>query len=147
MAIQEYNGSCHCGNVKYKVQLDLAKGTGRCNCTFCTKSRWWGAMVMPQAFQLISGLDSLSDYTKSKPFTFKGNDTVEPNSVHHLFCKNCGVRAFGRGHIPELGGEYYSVNIACLDNVDFKEVMQAPMQYFDGRTNNWFQTPEYTAHL
>jgi hypothetical protein len=147
MATKKYHGSCHCQKIKFTVELDITTGTGRCNCTFCTKARWWGKIVKPEAFTLLSGNDSLSDYTKQKPLTFEPGEKVEVNSGHHLFCKTCGVRPFGKGHIPEIGGEYYSVNIACLDDVDFKEVMNAPIQFFDGRTNNWFNTPEFTGHL
>ena len=144
---KKYHGSCHCGKVRFHVYLDLSTGTGRCNCTFCTKTRYWGKMVKPEEFELLSGSDCLTDYTKSTPLLFHKSDFVEDNTTHHLFCKHCGVRSFGKGHIPEIGGEYYSVNIACLDDVDFKEAMDAPIQYFDGRTNNWLSTPDFTSHL
>ncbi|MGH8480334.1 MAG: hypothetical protein ACREXK_12350 [Gammaproteobacteria bacterium] len=32
---------------------------------------------------------------------------------HHLFCKHCGVRAFGRGNSPDLGGTVYGVNVTA----------------------------------
>ena len=147
MAFQTYHGSCHCGKVRFSVEMDLSTGTGRCNCTLCTKTRYWGKTVKPEAFKLLSGVDSLVDYTKSTPLTFQAGEKIPENSSHHFFCKHCGIRTFGRGHIPQIGGEYYSVNIAALDDIDFKEAMKAPIQYFDGRANNWFHTPEYVAHL
>lgn len=151
MATKKYHGSCHCGKIKFTANIDFSKGTGRCNCTFCTKARWWGAVVKPQDFTLLEGKEALSDYTKAAPLTFttdfaKG-ESLTPYTTHQLFCKHCGIRPFGMGHVPEIGGDYVSVNVAALDDIDFKEVMAAPMQYFDGRHDNWMQKPEMTAHL
>lgn len=147
MATKTYHGSCHCGKVKFTADIDLSKGTGRCNCTLCTKTRNWGVTIKPEAFHLISGKDDITDYTKSKPLTFAPGEKMETYATHHMFCKHCGVRSFGAGNIPEIGGDYYSVSIACLDDIDFKEAMESPIQFFNGRDNNWFQTPSYTKHM
>jgi hypothetical protein len=130
-----YHGSCHCGAVKYAVELDLAEGTGRCNCSFCAKTRWWGASVKPEAFRLLSGEKDLSDYQWAS------------KQAHHVFCKHCGVRAFGRGDIPEWIGPYVSINIACLDDVDQAELAALPVKYMNGRDNDWMNVPAITRHL
>jgi hypothetical protein len=66
---------------------------------------------------------------------------------HHLFCSHCGVHSFGRGHVDVLGGDYYSINVVCLDDVAPFEIANAPVRYFDGRHNNWQSPPAEVRHL
>ncbi|MFT3840988.1 MAG: GFA family protein [Myxococcaceae bacterium] len=136
MSLRTHHGSCHCGAVKFEAQLDLAKGAGRCNCTFCLKARLWGQIVKPDAFKLLSGADALT--------TYKGANNAQGE---HLFCKHCGVRAFERGYLEVIGGAYVTVAVNCLDDIGQDEMAAMPIQYFNGRDNAWQTPPKFTAHL
>jgi hypothetical protein len=92
-------------------------------------------MAKPDAFRLLAGEAELTDYQFGS------------QSIHHLFCKHCGVSSFGWGDLPELSGKYYSVNVLCLDDVDIDELVSAPITYFDGLNNNWQSTPTEIRHL
>lgn len=131
-----HRGSCHCGKVRFEADFDLMEiGTGKCNCSICTKLRNWSVIIKPAQFRLLAGESELSDYQFG---TKQG---------HHVFCKTCGTHSFSHGYVEEIGGAFYSVRVNCLDDLSPEELDAAPVKYMDGRNNNWWSQPAHTAYL
>ena len=122
---KKHPGSCHCGAVKFEVVVDAGAG-GRCNCSVCTKIAQTSAIVKPEALVVTAGEDKLTMYEWGGKISKR------------YFCSLCGVTCFGRGHLAELGGDYASVNLNALDDIDVSTVA---VQYWDGRNNNWEAGP------
>jgi len=133
--MKTYLGSCHCGAVRYEADIDLSEGTSKCNCTFCSKARLWGAIIKPSAFRLLAGRAALSDYC------------MPGETIHHLFCKHCGIRPFEQGHLESLGGDYVTINVSCLDTIEPRELAQVRVTYLVGSRSNRFSAPAETRHL
>ena len=133
--LRKYQGSCHCGAVKYEADIDLSLGTNKCNCSICTKTRNWNVILKQEAFRLLSGEQALADYQ------------FGARAGHHYFCSNCGVRPFGRGYVEQIGGHYVSVQVMTLDNVNPADLATSPVRYADGRNNNWGSPPAEYRHL
>lgn len=128
MSTKKHTGSCHCGAVKFEVEVDATKAT-RCNCSICTKLAICGSNVKPDAFTLRQGEDALTGYVWGHKVSTR------------YFCKHCGVSCFARGNLPELGGEFVSISFNALDDIDpaFVDLM-----YWDGRHDNWHAGPRAT---
>jgi hypothetical protein len=131
---QTYAGGCHCGAVRFEVDLDFSKGTFRCNCSICGKGRAWLTAADATDFRLLSGAESLSDYQ------------FGPKRIHHHFCKHCGIKTFGRASMPD-GSQGVAVVVSCLENVSDAEFAALPIAYLDGRNDNFQAPPAETRHL
>jgi len=129
-----YRGSCHCGAVRFEADIDLAQGTFKCNCSICFKTRAWLAGIPASDFRLVSGDDALADYQFGR------------RTIHHRFCTKCGVRPFSLGSDPK-GDKHYAVRVTCLDGVDPKELIGAPVQYFNMLHDDFKSPPAETRHL
>jgi hypothetical protein len=111
-------GSCHCGAVRYTVEIDLSQPVISCNCSMCGRSGTLLAFVGADHFKLVQGSDSLTDYQFNK------------HVIHHMFCKVCGIKSFARGVGPG-GKEMAAINVRCLEGVDLGALEVKP---FDGRS-------------
>lgn len=111
-----YHGSCHCGAIAFEAAIDLAAGTGKCNCSICMKARSWTAIVKPDEFRLTQGADQLSDYRFGS------------GAVTYRFCPGCGVHVFALGYVEQMGGEFVSVRVNCLDDATVQELADVPVR-------------------
>lgn len=132
-----FQGSCHCGTVRFEARGDLDEGTSRCNCSWCRKVRSWGVRMKPDSLRITQGEGDLGRYS----FEF---DERRPE---HCFCSKCGAQLFGRGHVPELGGDFLTVQISALDDASIEEIVAASVIWCDGLHDNWWNPPEEIRHL
>ena len=100
--LKSYQGSCHCGAVKFAVQTTLSPAL-RCNCSLCRRKGAVMAAVAPEHFNLLSGEEYLSLYQ------------FNTRTAKHYFCKTCGIYTF---HRPRTNPGIYRVNVGCLEGVD-----------------------------
>ena len=113
-----YQGGCHCGSVRFRLEADVSQLT-RCTCSMCTKKGMLGFYVPAQHFQLLQGESELTLY--------QFNTRV----AKHFFCRKCGIHAFMN---PRSNPGAFAVNARCLDDFDL-DTAQYDVKLFDGR--NW----------
>lgn len=99
-----HTGSCHCGKVRFTVEVDLASPI-TCNCSYCQRRGSILAFTPAGNFVLEKGGDALTEYR------------FNTNRIQHLFCSTCGMESFARGAMPD-GTEMVAVNLRCLEDVD-----------------------------
>ncbi|GAB3435140.1 GFA family protein [Massilia solisilvae] len=131
--MKTYHGSCHCGEVRFTAAIDLGLGTIKCNCSICTKMRWWAAVVAPEAFRL-SSTEQLGEYR----FLTRRDG--------HYFCSRCGIHTHSTGESARMG-QFVAVAVACLDDATPEELITAPVRWLDGRNDVWEAPPAETRHL
>lgn len=132
--LKTYQGSCHCGAVRFEADLDLTRSTYRCNCSICRRTRFWAAVAREDGFRLLAGEAELTQYL----FNSRKNQ--------HYFCRHCGVRPFGIGTETPIG-RMYGVNLGCLEGVSEEELARLPVARVDGPHDRWQNAPEHFAHL
>jgi hypothetical protein len=136
MAMKTYHGTCHCGDGRFTATFDLTKGTAKCNCTICTKMRWWHVVV--KDFVLLSDPILLFEYTWIAP------GQREPR-IHYFFCKRCAAGIYAWGDVG--GGKFYATHVTTVDDIDRDELAAAPVRYEDGLHDRWDRVPEDTRLL
>jgi hypothetical protein len=131
--LKTYQGSCHCGAIRFEADLDLTQSTYRCNCSICRRTRFWPAIARDGAFRLLAGENELTQYL----FHSRKNQ--------HYFCRRCGVRPFGIGTETPIG-KMVGVNLGCLAGVSEEELARLPITFVDGMHDKQ-GAPEFCSHL
>lgn len=94
---------CHCGSVKFTVELSNDFNTiRRCNCSFC---RMRGAIAVSAPLSgicIYEGKDKLTEYR------FNTGQAI------HYFCSVCGIYTF---HQRRSNPEQFGVNVACFEGI------------------------------
>src|SRR3546814_14646836 len=62
MSRVQWEGSCPCRAVAYRVLLDAQPTSNRCNCSVCTQARTWFVPVAVADFTLVRGEEALWTY-------------------------------------------------------------------------------------
>jgi hypothetical protein len=96
MSTRWYTGSCQCGRVKFEAAVDLEAHAAK-------PSANPFVLIRPGAFRLICGEQDLSDVQFGTGFGL------------NRFCRFCGIRVFGKGHLAKLGGDFCAVAVSALD--------------------------------
>jgi len=134
-----YKGSCMCQTIKFEADIDLSKPTSKCNCSLCSKNRFWSIRLRPENFRFISESGTidelLTEYIHARP------------NIRRYFCKKCGIHPFMKVEFPSSGGEMVSISVNCLDDVSPEEWAKMSVQFLDGLNNNWANQPKETNYM
>lgn len=109
-------GGCHCGRVRFNVEIPNKITVHRCNCSICRKSGYLHLIVAADRFNLLCGEENLTAYR------------FHTGVARHLFCSHCGVKSF---YNPRSHPGSYSVNLNCLD---LPADIDVAVHDFDGRS-------------
>ena len=122
----KYKGGCHCGAVRFEIEAAQELNVNECNCSICSKSGYLHLIVPKSKFKLVTGQDSLTEYT------------FNTGEARHLFCRICGIKSF---YVPRSNPDGYSINARCLEPAP--ELIK--ISQFDGV--NWEQHAYKLKHL
>ena len=110
-------GGCHCGRVRFEVEIPDKVIVHQCNCSICKKSGYLHLIVTASRFNLLCGEESLVDYR------------FHTGVARHLFCSVCGIKSY---YVPRSHPGSFSVNLNCIN---LPGEIDVAIQAFDGR--NW----------
>ena len=108
-------GACHCGAVRFTVELPAEPRAARCDCSICSMKGAVAVGAPLAALEIIDGADKLTCY--------RFNTGV----AKHWFCSLCGSYTH---HQRRADPTTYGVNVACLGFHPLHDFPDVPV--FDG---------------
>ncbi len=120
--LQTFKGGCHCGAVRFEVDLQTPIEAQACTCSICEKTGFIHIIASNSRFRITQGADNLSEYK------------FNTGTAKHLFCKTCGIKAF---YVPRSNPDGWSVNARCLDG--YPDLPLEMIEPFDGK--DWENQP------
>jgi hypothetical protein len=112
-----YQGGCHCGQIKFAVEGDIAQ-VMECNCTHCSRKGYLLWFAPREKLKLLTPENNLATYTFNK------------HVIKHHFCPRCGCAPFGFG-TDASGAATAAVNVRCVNGVEPAKLKIIPV---DGRS-------------
>ena len=103
---QTYQGSCHCGAVRFEVDADLDH-VRVCDCSICRRRGALIHRVAPERLRMLTPIQELTRYT------------FHTHVARDYFCPTCGILPFRR---PRTAQDVWGVNVRCLDGVDLDAI-------------------------
>ena len=103
---QTYRGSCHCGNVRFEVDLDLDH-VRVCDCSLCRKRGALNHRVSESDIRVLTPLEEMTLYQ------------WHTRTAKDYFCSKCGILPFRR---PRTAPELWTINVRCLEGVDLDSI-------------------------
>lgn len=117
MPSQTYQGSCHCGRVKFEAEGEITSAMS-CNCSMCQRKGILMWFVPRSALRLLTPDENASTYLFNK------------HKIKHRFCPTCGIHPYGEATAPS-GEPTAAVNLRCIEGIDLDAL---PVTKFDGRS-------------
>ena len=101
-----YQGSCHCGKVRFEVDLNLDH-VRVCDCSMCRRRGALNHRVEESHFRLLTPLEDLTLYQ------------WHTKTAKDYFCPVCGIQPFRR---PRTAPDLWTINVRCLEEVDLESI-------------------------
>jgi hypothetical protein len=97
-----YEGSCHCGAIRFEIETDFPELT-TCDCSICRKKNAVMVKVHESKFKLLAGEEFLTEYQ------------FHTKTASHYFCRVCGIYPFHRKRVTP---DHLGINVFCLQGAE-----------------------------
>lgn len=117
--IDEIDGACHCGSVRFHVRLSNGLHSARrCTCSYCAMRGAVAVSADIADIRIVEGADVLTLYQ------------FNTRTAKHYFCSKCGIYTH---HQRRSNPHQYGVNVACLNGLSPFDFLEVPVN--DGQSH------------